>query len=133
MERVRFYQIFSMWIFAAAVAEPWTGISLFPLLVATAPFGLPVNTQYGMEYLWKNLYGFGLHAVPFIWTRWVFDLTTLSCNVGLVCVYLLLMNILGADIARTYELIMTQRHKSLADFVGERFGMVGLKGIGLNG
>lgn len=123
MEHVRFYQIFSVWIFLAAAVEPWTGISLFPLLVLTIPFGLPVKNRYGMEYIWKNLYGFAIHAIPFIWTRWVFDLTTLSWNVGFGCLYLLIMNILGADVARTYELIMTQRHRSLSDFVGERVGL----------
>uniref|UniRef100_A0A6C0DRA6 Uncharacterized protein n=1 Tax=viral metagenome TaxID=1070528 RepID=A0A6C0DRA6_9ZZZZ len=123
MERVRVYQVFSVWIFLAAVLSPLTEISLFPLLVITLPFGFPFPGKYGQEYLWKNLYGFSVHFLPFIWTRWVYDIDTVAWNIGLVCLYLLTMNLLRLDIVRTYQLIMTQKHSTLWDFLKERFDL----------
>ena len=122
MEKVKGYQVFSLWIFLAAALSPLTGISLFPLLVVTIPFARPIHSDYGKTYFWKNLYGFSIHVLPFLWTKWVYDIDTVAWNIGFACLYLLMMNLLKLDIVRTYELIMTQEHSSLQVFIDERFG-----------
>ena len=123
MEKVRIYQIFSNWIFLAAVLSPLTGISLFPLLVLSVPFGLPFYGNYGKAPIWKKLYIFSVHFVPFLWTRWVYDIDTVAWNLGLVSLYLMTMTLMGLDIVRTYQLIMTQRHATPWDFVKERLNL----------
>ena len=125
--KIRAYQIFSNWIFVAAVLGPLVGISLFPLLLVALPFGAVYIARNRSEPWWKLLYVIVTHVFPFFWTTCLLDPRTLSWNVGLFCCYLIVLNITGADMITVYSTMFREHHDSVADFIEERSGLKPMK------
>ena len=121
---VRGHQIFSNWIFIASLLSPVTDISLYPLLLLTIPFGLPFyKGELNRETMYKNIYGFIIHFIPFLWTKAILNPSTIYWNICLLTIYMITMYILNLDIVKTYRIIYTEQHPTLAHFLDERFGI----------
>jgi hypothetical protein len=108
---VKFYQIFSVWIFLASVLY---GLHLspmnpFPLLVLAAIVGtVHFIYRFTLDPWWKLAVIFLIHFLPFLWIRPNMSITTLYQNMGFLLVYLLTMAITSTSILGVYWSLFTK-------------------------
>ena len=120
--KVRFYHIFSYWIFFISILLPKFKLSIFPLHLIAAPFGLfYLIKSYKTEPLVKLLIAGVIHAAPLVWTAWNFNKFTIGLSLGLTLLYLGLMTVLGVDIILVYKTMLNEHHNNLQSYIDERF------------
>ena len=108
---VKFYQIFSIWIFLASVLY---GLHLspmnpFPLLVPAAIVGAAhFIYRFTLDPWWKLAVIFLIHFLPLLWVPPDFSLTTLYQNMGFLLVYLVIMTVSGTSILDVYWSLFTK-------------------------
>jgi len=121
---VKFYQIFSVWIFLASVLY---GLHLspmnpFPLLVLAAIVGtVHFIYRFTLDPWWKLAVIFLIHFLPFLWIRPNMSVITLYQNMGFLLVYLLTMAITSTSILDVYWSLFT---KPTGPFLQEMKGRV---------
>jgi hypothetical protein len=116
---VRFFHLFSTWIFVASALYPLHGISTFPLNLL-ALIGL-----YGMknESTGKNIYNLILHLAPFLWIPYSFSEETMLFSVLLLLVYLLIMIVLKRNCYEIYDSLLKEEHPTFKEFLETRYNL----------
>ena len=108
---VKFYHIFSIWIFLASVLY---GLHLspmnpFPLLIPAAFVGtIHLLYRFALDPWWKLAAIFLIHFLPFLWIRPNVSSITLYQNVGFLLLYLLTMAITRTRILDVYWSLFTK-------------------------
>ena len=108
---VKWYHIFSIWIFLASVLY---GLHLspmnpFPLLVPAALVGtFQFLYRFSIDPWWKLAVIFLIHFLPFLWIRPNFSSITLYQNTGFLFLYLLTMAVTSTSILDVYWSLFTK-------------------------
>jgi putative effector of murein hydrolase LrgA (UPF0299 family) len=108
---VKFYQIFSVWIFLASI---FYGLHLspmnpFPLLMPAALVGtIHLLYRFALDPWWKLAAIFLIHFLPFLWIRPNMSIITLYQNMGFLLLYLLTMAITSTSILDVYRSLFTK-------------------------
>jgi len=108
---VKFYQIFSVWIFLASVLY---GLHLspmnpFPLLVPAAIVGTAhFIHRFTLDPWWKLAVIFLIHFLPFLWIPQDLSLNTLYQNMGFLLVYVIVMTVSSTSIVNVYQTLFTK-------------------------
>lgn len=121
---IRWYYIFSTWIFLLSAAYPLHKISTYPLNVIALPgcFEILLNPHKGH---WvKNVYILALHILPFLWIPYSVSNISLQFAFISVVIYLIFISILGENIIHIYSELLNENHPTLKSFLGDRFGIL---------
>ena len=119
---VRWFHLFSTWIFIASVLYPIHGISTFPLNVLALVGIVQVLRGWGNEHWVKELYIIALHLLPFLWIPYDFSLPTLKACFAFGFVYLIFLACLQTNCVTVYWNLLQEKHTKLEDFLKVRFG-----------
>lgn len=116
---VRFFHLFSTWIFVASALYPLHGISTFPLNL------LAVIGLYEMRYesTGKNIYNLILHLAPFLWIPYSFSEETMHFCVLLLLAYLLTTIFLNRNLYEIYDSLLKERHLTFKEFLSARYNL----------
>ena len=121
---IRWYMLFSNWIFVASLAN-LVGVKVptFPANVVALPFGIAyVAGKTGVDPWWKVLYVGMLHFAPFAWVSWSITTGGLVWMVAGMLAYAAFMRSRGWSIVETYRTMFTETHTSLEAYLTDRFG-----------
>ncbi len=116
---VRFFHLFSTWIFVASALYPLHGISTFPMnLLALVGLYEMKNESTG-----KNIYNLILHLAPFLWIPYSFSEETMLFCVLLLLAYLLIMIFLKRNCYEIYDSLLKERHPTFKEFLSARYNL----------
>ena len=121
---IRWYYIFSTWIFLLSAAYPLHKISTYPLNVIALPGCFEVLLNRHKEHWFKNLYILALHILPFLWIPYSVSIKSLQFAVSSFAVYLIFISILDENIIHIYSKLLDENHKTLDLFLADRFGII---------
>lgn len=119
---VRWYYIFSTWIFLYSAAYPLHHISTFPLNVLALVGCLEIILNPHKESWVKNLYILLLHLLPFLWIPYSLSLETLGYSAIFTCLYLVSMIFLNESVIHIYRVLLDEDHPIYTQFLCDRFG-----------
>lgn len=117
---VRFFHLFSTWIFVASALYPLHGISTFPLnlLALVGLYEMRKTESTG-----KNIYNLILHLAPFLWIPYSFSEETMLFCVLLLLAYLLIMIFLKRNCYEIYDSLLKERHSDFKEFLAARYNL----------
>jgi len=121
---VRWYYIFSTWIFLLSAAYPIHHISTYPLnlIALVGCFEILLNPH--KEHWIKNVYILALHILPFLWIPYSLSVKSLEFALTSALVYLIFISILGENVFHIYNELLNENHPTLKSFLGDRFGII---------
>jgi putative effector of murein hydrolase LrgA (UPF0299 family) len=108
---VKFYHIFSIWIFLASILYGLhvSPMNPFPLLIPAAIVGtLHLLYRFALDPWWKLTAIFCIHFLPFLWIRPNVSITTLYQNMGFLLLYLVTMAVTSTSILDVYWSLFTK-------------------------
>jgi len=122
MGSVRWYMLFSAWIFIASVFYPYHKISTFPLnCLALLGFAEVIGKPW-IESPVKRVFLVLIHTLPFLWIPMDFGYKTLFYNALFAISYLTFMNLMNLSVLRTYMTVMYENHKTFREYLRVRIG-----------
>ena len=120
---IRWYYIFSTWIFLLSTAYPLHAISTYPLNVLALPGCFEILINPHKEHWTKNLYILALHILPFLWIPYSFSATSIYFAAGSGVCYLVFVGFLEEDPIHIYTELFKENHPTYRAFVSDRFGL----------
>ena len=120
---VRWYHLFSTWIFLLSVAYPIHKISTFPLnlLALIGCFEIIIN-PYKAHWI-KNLYIIFLHLLAFLWIPYDLSLRVFQFAFIFGLIYLLFIAVIKESVPHIYFELWKEKHEKLEDFLRDRFNI----------
>lgn len=120
---IRWYYLFSTWIFLLSVAYPIHAISTYPLNVLALPGCFEILLNPHKAHWTKNIYILGLHILPFLWIPYSFSETSIYFAFGSGLSYLVFIGFLEEDPIHIYSELFKENHPTFRAFVADRFGL----------
>lgn len=120
---IRWYYIFSSWIFLLSVAYPIHAISTYPLNVLALSGCFEILLNPHKEHWTKNIYILALHILPFLWIPYSFSTSSMYFAVGSGLSYLMFVGLLEEDPIHIYSELFKENHPTFAAFIADRFGI----------
>jgi len=120
---IRWYYIFSTWIFLLSVAYPLHSISTYPMNVLALSGCFEIILNPHKAHWSKNIYILALHILPFLWIPYSFSITSMYFAVGSGVTYLVFVGFLEEDPIHIYSELFKENHPTFHAFVADRFGM----------
>jgi len=117
MAPVRWYYLLSTWIFLLSCIP---GLPTFPLNLLAAPgcFEFILNPK---GHWIKNAYIIFIHLAPFFWVPYDLSPRAFAFAAAVIAAYLIFMAIIGKSPLTAYSDLLKEDHKTLAQFLGDRF------------
>ena len=120
---IRWYYIFSTWIFILSATYPLHKISTYPLNAIALPGCFEIILNPHKEHWFKNLYILAIHTLPFLWIPYSVSKRTLQFALVSVVIYLIFISILGENVIHIYSELLNENHITLKLFLADRFGI----------
>jgi len=120
---IRWYYIFSTWIFLLSAAYPLHDISTYPLNVLALPGCFEILINPHKAHWTKNLYILALHILPFLWIPYSFSAISIYFAAGSGVSYLVFVGFLEEDPIHIYSELFKENHPTYRAFVSDRFGL----------
>lgn len=120
--KIRFYHIFSNWIFIASIILAWFKLSIYPLHIIAIPFGISyLITTAHRELLAKELITVCIHFLPFLWAPRDVSFRSFTIAVWLTITYIVFMMSIGVRIVDIYKAVYAEHHTGFGEFMRERW------------
>jgi hypothetical protein len=117
---IRWYHLFSSWIFLLSSAYPLHRISTLPLNLLALPGTLSAILRPCP--LSKRIYNIVLHCAPFIWIPYTVSLQSLLLSFAYAFLYIKYMNYIQVNPIDVYITLFKENHTSVYEFLQDRFG-----------
>jgi len=121
---IRWYYIFSTWIFLLSAAYPFHKISTYPLNVIALVGCFEILLNPHKEHWFKNVYILALHILPFLWIPYSVSNISLQFAFTSFIAYIIFISILGENVIHIYTKLLDEKHKTLDSFLYDRFGIL---------
>ena len=120
---VKWYQLFSCWIFLLSIASGlgWIPYSTFPLNVVAVVGILAIVPHFPEESYLKYAVVVLLHLLPFLWVRYEYDVNTMIFCASMTTLYVGAMMIAKQPILETYLAMAYEKDVTFAEFMQDRF------------
>jgi len=120
---VRWYYIFSTWIFILSALFPVVHLPTFPLnlMASVGCFEIILNPYN--ENIVKNLYILFIHIAPFFWIPYDLSVNAFQVGAAVILTYLLFIASLGENPIHVYMTLLKENHETTAEFLKDRFGL----------
>ena len=120
---VKWYQLFSCWIFLLSIVSglSWIPYSTFPLNVMAVVGILAIIPHFPEESYLKYLVIIALHTLPFLWVRYEYDVNTMIFCASMAVVYFGAMMIAKQPILETYLAMAYEKDVTFGEFLRDRF------------
>jgi hypothetical protein len=118
---VRWYHFLSVWMFILSVLYPLHGISTYPLLLLSTVGCIEAFRDNIFE---KKLIVLALHLLPFLWIPYELSTTTFTFTLTIIILYLVFIQTLGETPYNIYMTSLSEKHKTIQEFIYERIGVI---------
>ena len=121
---VKFYQVFSWWVFIASALYGLgiSPINTFPLtLLVLGPGLYQLVKRFRIDPLWKLLYIVLLHFSAFLWVPFDLSIKTLINNCLVPVAYVIFMELNEYSISEVYHAMLTEKPTTFTQFFKNRF------------
>lgn len=118
---IRWYHLFSTWIFLLSAAYPIHQISTYPLNLLALVGCLQLILNPFRSNSGKNIYILAIHLLPFLWIP--YDISEKALQFALLCgfLYLLFITAIGEDLFHIYSNLLREDHPTFQRFICDRF------------
>ena len=120
---VRWYYIFSTWIFILSALHPLLQLPTFPLNLMASVGCLQIILNPYNENLVKNLYILFIHIAPFFWIPYDLSVNAFQIGAAVILAYLLFIATMGENPIHVYGMLLKEHHDTAAEFLKDRFGL----------
>ena len=121
--RVKWYKLFSCWIFFLSIASGlgWIPYSTFPLNIVALVGILAIVPHFPEESYLKYLAVVLLHVLPFLWVRYDYGMNTMIFCASMTVLYVGAMMITNQPILETYIAMAYEKDVTFVEFLTNRF------------
>jgi hypothetical protein len=120
---VRWYYLFSSWIFLLSATYPFHKQSTFPMNVGALIGCFEGILNQTTQSVGKYIYILALHLLPFLWIP--YDFSSNAIQFGIVCAvaYLFFIFSMGENPVEIYTALLEEDQPTFLEFVQARFGI----------